>query len=373
MKILHLIDDLGIGGAQKLLSTFANEANKRDVQVTVVALSDRRPFSSVKTELENSKAQVVILKGRKVFTLSKLQEIVDLIQHENFSIIHTHLMYANIIGNLIAFIFHKPVVTTLHNTLAKPNKSTGRLLQKIENFILQKLPARIIAVGKIVAETHQPNLLRKLDIIPNATLPPRFIGDIERKKLRSHLPGDPDQPICIAIGRLHPQKGYFDLIEAFRLVNQTHPQATLLIVGDGVLQPDLTAEIQKMELENSIHLLGIRDDVPSLLAAADIYVNASIWEGLPVSHLEAMTAGLPLVVTAVGDVPNIMINGIGILLPAKQPAEMAKALASILDDQTLRISMGQKAKQHALNHYNPENWFQKHIDIYQQILGQSRK
>ena len=94
-------------------------------------------IDEVKTELENSKAQVVILKGRKVFTLSKLQEIVDLIQHENFSIIHTHLMYANIIGNLIAFIFHKPVVTTLHNTLAKPNKSTGRLLQKIENFIFE--------------------------------------------------------------------------------------------------------------------------------------------------------------------------------------------------------------------------------------------
>jgi glycosyltransferase involved in cell wall biosynthesis len=175
----------------------------------------------------------------------------------------------------------------------------------------------------------------------------------------------------LAVGRLSEQKGFADLLEAFAIVHNTHPEAFLAIAGAGELQGELTARLQQLGLTGHASLLGGRSDVPQLLRASDVFVSSSLWEGLPVAVLEAMSAGLPIVATRVGEVPLTVVEGTGLLAPPAQPQQLAAALQTMLTDAAKREALGRAALEHVERHHSPATWFDQHLALYQSVTRRS--
>jgi glycosyltransferase involved in cell wall biosynthesis len=365
LNVLQVIDTLKSGGAQSLLATLAETLPVQAVHLTVFSLSGAQD-TAVTERLSAAGVPVLTLPGRHLLDIGRFTRLVRHLQQTPYDLVHTHLTYANILGVAAARLARRPVIASLHNV--RPSQLTALPLT-LEGVFLRWGAQAIVAVGPQVARAYQqrwPDLF--IHVLPNAvTLLPRLAKG-ERLAQRRQLVGDPDRPLLMAIGRLTEQKGYPDLLAAFVTVRRHYPDAILLIIGQGETRPALLARIEALELANSVHLLGQRDDVPALLAAADLFVSASHWEGMPVALLEAMSAGLPVVATAVGDVPSVVTTATGVLVPPRQPAALAQAITTLLDDPGQRSALGKAGRQRVERHYNAAVWAQRLVDLYRQQL-----
>jgi glycosyltransferase involved in cell wall biosynthesis len=165
-----------------------------------------------------------------------------------------------------------------------------------------------------------------------------------RDEVRHELGIDPTAPVALCVANLTEQKGHIHLLAASRLLRSEGLDVTLLGAGDGPLRTELLERRDAEGLEERVHYLGARGDVPDLMSAADVLVLASNWECMPVVVMEAFAVGLPVVVTATGDLPLVVIPGHnGLLVPPGRPEELARAMASVLTDDALRSVLARGA------------------------------
>lgn len=198
---------------------------------------------------------------------------------------------------------------------------------------------------------------RRLVVIPNSLdLAAVEAAAAERGSARRELEVDDGDFLWLAMGRLHPQKDYPSLLAAFAQLVTGHPSARLRIAGEGPLVGELTDLIDDLGLAGHARLVGLRDDVPRLLAAADALVLASAWEGLPNVIMEAMAAGLPCVATSVGGVPELVVDGrTGTLVPPRDPSALARAMAGIMAlTPAERAAMGERGRAAVTDRFTPD-------------------
>jgi glycosyltransferase involved in cell wall biosynthesis len=364
MKVLHIIDSLKVGGAQKLLVTYAGQARQAGMETVVVSLRDREESPMV-LALDALGAAIVYLPTASMLSATRLFRLLRVVRDGGFDILHTHLTYANILGILCAVLLRLPVVVSMHNILS--GRRNNNLRENLEQFLL-RFATRIIAVGEIVAADYRKFFPDTVVTLPNAVPELPSLQGTERLVLRKKLAGDESTPILLAVGRLTGQKGFSDLIAAFVLVHESFPQAKLLVAGDGKLRGALQDETTARDLREHILWLGIRHDVPDLLAASDIYVSAARWEGLSIALLEAMSSGLVPVVTAVGDAPKVITPESGILVPTEQPCLLAEAICELLADPVKMRSMSQAARARIRAEYGAQTWFTRLLKIYEMSM-----
>ncbi len=364
MKVAHLIDALGWGGAQTLLLTFAKTAHYFDVETVVIGVKPDASRSPLPEMLEKAGAQVVVFPFTKIYDPRAVPTIAEFLKKEHIDVIQTHLSHANIYGCMAGGIAHIPRIATLHNTRARSQGRTG-MRQSMEHYCLRNGATRVVAVGQNVAKAFS-NVVKpdRIDVIPNAVTPGIRLCNEERQALRAELVEDPARPLLVAVGRLTAQKGYEDMLNAFALAVKAHPQAALAIIGAGELEAELKDQIHSLGLERNIYLIGPRSDVPRLLAASDIFLNSSLWEGLSIAMLEAMEAGLPVVATRVGDAEKLLSNGNGLLVEANHVEAFAVALTRLLGNSDERSSMGRSARKFVDENYSARAWFEKLLHTY---------
>lgn len=175
----------------------------------------------------------------------------------------------------------------------------------------------------------------RTSVIPNGIDPER-VPPGGGGAIRAEFAIDPGAPLVVIIGRLTPDKRHGDAIAAFAAVVSDRPAAKLLVVGSGELVGELRDRAARLAPGGAVLFAGQRDDVPPFLDAADVLLVSSVREGMPHTVLEAMVAGLPIAATAVAGIPEMIRDGReGLLVRAEAPAEMARALATLLDDRKL--------------------------------------
>lgn len=365
MRIAQMIDSLNWGGAQKMQLFLAETLRPLEIEQTVISLGPS-PNSTLPALLEKNGVRVVNFPFPKLFSPGSFARLVRFLRQERFDLLHAHLTYANIIGPTAGKLSGTPVIASLRSAGTDPRYFPPRRV-RIENFTLRRLATRVMGNGWEVARVGFQRTRREIDVLPNAIDPIPPIPAEQRLALRRDITGDPERPLIFSVARLSLPKGFPDLINAFAALRQTYPQAALAIAGGGTLYEQLKAQIGQMELVGHAHLLGLRQDVPHLLHAADIYVNSSHWEGLPVTVLEAMACGLPLVATAVGDTPNVVTPGTGLLVPPAQPEALTQALCKLMADSGLRQQMGRAALAHIKAHYNRAQWRRNLLELYAKV------
>lgn len=368
LKVVQLIDSTNVGGAQRLLVTFARATHDLPVTLRVVSLR-RDDGSPIPGQLSTSGVGITYFPAGHLLSPTRIRKLVAWMRSQGPDIVHTHLTYANVVGAIAARLAGIPAVATLHNIRARKQRPATRAL---EAQVLRFGAQRIVAVSQTVADAHRERLGgRPMVIIPNAVPLPQPVRSSDTEALRKNLTGSADRPFLLSIGRLTPQKGFDTLLKAFGLVCRNYPDAFLAIAGSGELLAELSKQIQNLGLEGNARLLGQRDDVGELLAAADLYLNSSRWEGLSVALLEAMAAGTAVVATSVGETPNVLSEEMGILVPPTEPVLMAEAISSLLADGERRRAMGEQARQKVASQYEAAPWAQKILSLYREMVPEA--
>ncbi|MBT3390743.1 MAG: glycosyltransferase [Chloroflexi bacterium] len=369
MYIAHMIDSLTVGGAQTLILTFAkalreiNTESSIQHKFAVINLG----YSTIQKSLEDQGAVVFTLESDRLISPKENLALLGILRREKFDAVHSHLTRSNILGAVLGSLMGIPSVCTLHSTSEDPRHHNPKRYQ-LETWALQNFAHKVFAVGHSVAQVHQARFQSKtIEILLNPVDEIPEIAPKARLRLRAALSGDARRPLIIAVGRLLPPKGYQDLISAFAILRKTHPEAFLAIAGKGFLQDDLAQQIERSGLHGHARLLGNREDVPALLKAADIFASSSHWEGLPLAILEAMSAGLPIVATDVGDIAHIVNAQRGLVVPPHKPKAIADALAQLLSDPDQRRAFGKAGMVYVAREHNALAWTQYLLDTYEAI------
>ncbi len=226
---------------------------------------------------------------------------------------------------------------------------------------------RVDRVAVVSAATHR-------DAVAVDGFPPDEITVLRNGVARPETTAAGVEPTwsAICVGRLEPVKGHRHLIDAVALIVARHPEFRLAIVGDGSERRSLTAQVRALGVEQSVEFLGMRDDVQHLLPRAAMFILPSISEGVSLTLLEAMAAGLPIVATAVGGTPEVVANRQSALLvaPADAPA-LAQAVAALLDAPSLARELARSARQRFDAEFSLEQMAAGYADIYRLALSQS--
>ena len=373
-KVLQIIDNLALGGAQRLLVMLAVHLGRREpLQVLSLIAAD----SMMRTELLASGAVLQETRRVKLWNPLSWVQVARAIRVSGAGVVHVHLTYATILAVPLARMLGRRVVVSLHN--ADTSRSSGggvslrrRVLKGLEGFSLRHFTDQVVFVGENVARANRSRIGRTPGVTVRNVIaaPPRpALG--ARAALRGELGAVPEAVVLIATGRLTDQKNPEGLLRAFARLAAEVPQARLWLVGDGPLRGAVEALRRDLGLEAQVSLLGERDDVGALLAAADVFVLPSVWEGLPLGLLEAMAQGLPVVATDVGDVGHVVTAGAGLLVPPMlagpgDPGDAAfvAALASLAADPDLRRDLGEGARQAARPFTDVEGWYRQLRALY---------
>lgn len=257
-----------------------------------------------------------------------------------------------------------PLVVTLHNLVPAPLSPPVRLLLRAALGRAR----RVIAVSGAVAESARGVVpAGRLIVIPNGVDTARFAAGAlpPRPEARAALGLDPSDPMALCVARLSPEKDVASFLEAAALLTPLLPSARFLVAGEGPLLPTLAHQIQHLRLEKRAALLGRREDIPTLLAAADLLCLPSREEGLGLAALEAMAAGVPVVATRVGGLPEAVEEGVtGLLVAPGDPAALAAALTALLSDPPRARMLGAAGRRRADERYTRERMLRTTFAVY---------
>lgn len=238
---------------------------------------------------------------------------------------------------------------------------------------------RVVAVGKQVKQAlieFEEIPEKRIDVIYNGVAINRYSNPIsteQRIAIRTSLNTPPDAPVVIQVARLHPLKDHITAIQTFAKTVSKLPNSKFWIVGDGEEHEKIIQEIQKLAIADNVRLLGNRADVEVLMHAADAFLLTSISEGIPLTVIEAMFAGIPCVCTNVGGLPEIIKHGSnGLLAPARNPDALSTQLIEVLTNKDRARSLGQTGKSEAMLKFSDQAMQDAYRDVYHQMLSRTQ-
>jgi glycosyltransferase involved in cell wall biosynthesis len=309
------------------------------------------------------------------FSLLAIRQLRSLLP--SVDIVHLHGARAALFGRLTALTLgrRRPrVVYSIHG-FAAPHYPTPRrqILLAVERGL-----APVTDLWICVSHAEREALLvagvadaERVHVIWNGIDLQRFQDRaLQPREARLALGVPADSLVVTTICRLFRPRDFPTLLDAFRQVREGLPHAHLLIVGDGPLRPQVEATVAVLHQESSVHLLGMRHDVPHILRATDVLVMASRgWEGLPLSVLEAMASSLPVVASDVGGTREAIVNGeTGLLFPPGNASALAQAILSLARDPLLAKRMGQQGLARVREHFTSERMARETAALYEQLL-----
>lgn len=361
LKVLHIIPDLGPGGAERSLMNLLKFINKDLFEVAACSFFPRQGHM-LEEELDGMGIKVFYLNKHLGLDQKIIFELYDLFKLFKPTIVHTHrhVVRYTLIPSSLCNIPLK--IHTVHNTAEREVDFTSKI---IHWFAFKFFAVKPIGISKEISKTVEKLYkIRDVYFIPNGIDTEKFHIDKQiGLSLRKEL-GINDNYVLLHIGRFQEQKNHTFLIDAFAEIKKLHPEVVLLLAGDGKLRQEIEEQVAKMNLTNSVFFLGLRQDIPQLLAAADIFVLPSIYEGMPLTILEAMAAGCPVVASAVGGVPEIVTHGAtGFLFPSNDKTSMVNYILELLQNSILRKKFGEQAQKTAIK-FDIKETVKKYEELY---------
>lgn len=247
----------------------------------------------------------------------------------------------------------------------------------VNRFLLRRHD-RVNAVGHFVKQAlvnHEGIAPGRIEVIYNGIDPQQFAdarNEQTRSAIRTELGIGDEQVMVLQVARFHPVKDHATAIRAMALAVQEAPQAVLVLAGDGERMAEMQSLADELSLADHVRFLGVRQDIPQLMAGADIFLLSSLSEGISVTLLEAMGASLPIVATEVGGNSEVVIAGqSGLLAPRGDAQGLARHLVTLVNDSQMRQRMGQAGHAHLLDQFTQQQMHQGYVRIYREILSTS--
>jgi glycosyltransferase involved in cell wall biosynthesis len=370
IKILQLLASMPVGGAEQMVAALATALDPREFQVRVACIGAPGPMAA---ELSQAGHPVVSLgldlKHTSKFTI--IRRLRALLRELQPDILHTHLYHPNLYGRLASLgLGLKGRVATVHNLYKRV-----KLHRRLCNYLLGRVSDYVVVFSPEVAK----------DVLTWDRLPPARLRLVSPGiRLESlEVPETQAQArerlavtgFCLGtVARLEEQKGLEDLLAAVSRVVPEIPDLTLLIVGDGSRRPLLAEQARSLGLAQAVRFLGTRRDVPHVLRALDLFVMPSRWEGIPLTLLEAMGAGLPVVSTRVGRAGEIITPDVnGLLVPPGDVPALAAALLAACRQPEARRAWGREARRTVQQRYSLDCMLGEFAEIYRTLACEGHR
>lgn len=347
LRLLHVLNTLDTGGAEHVVLNLATRLDPARYALHVCSFSGEGQLAD---RFRRLGATVHALRRRPGIDGGLVGYLAGLIRREHIQLIHTHNVAPWLYGALAARWTRTRLCHTEHSNVF-PHQ---RLLQAAERWLARWTEVLISDSEKVTRQLIAQGIpADRITTVPNGIDTARFAAPVDRAEVRRRLGLDPGAPVVGTVGRLAAIKDQVTLLEAFALVWSAYPEAWLLLVGEGPMRPELEARAMILGIAGRVQFLGDRSDVPELLGAMDVFALSSVSEGLPLTVLEAMAAGLPVVSTRVGGVPEAVVDGeTGLLTPPKDPRALADALIGLLADPMERRRLGAAGRTRARERFD---------------------
>jgi glycosyltransferase involved in cell wall biosynthesis len=362
--VVHYTDTAGFGGAEQGLLTLLEGLDRTRWDPVLL----HHAYPGVAPMIE--KAHKLGVRTRQVDSLPRsrdwrwLRRFGAMLRDENATLFHAHLVWpvACSYGLIAAALFRVRGILATQQLFGPVETTKDRRLQKLVSLGVH----RYIAVSESLARELRPLVFRpeRVVVVRNSVALSGFRGAAPESLRRSLTRNG--EPLVLTLARLDPQKGLPYLLEAAKVL----PKATFAIAGDGRDRQALEEQARSLGLQERVRFLGYRDDIADLLAACDLFVLPSLFEGLPISVLEAMAAGKPVVATRIGGTDEAVENGVtGWLVPPRDPAALAAAVSRVLSDPSEGRRMGEAGRARALEEFSAPAMVKKTMRIYEELAS----
>lgn len=365
--LVHFSDSREFGGTeQSLLHLLARLDQRRWRLVLYHQVADGiTPLLTGARKLGVELRPVPPMLGRQ--GLAHVPGLARALRAERPMILHAHLTYplSCKFGLVAAALARVPaVVATAQLYLELPRTRSIAA----QHWIVDAAVDRYIAVSHEVAERLRQRFgvpPGKIRVVQNGIALAPFGTDAGAPVGPARVPGA-RRPVVLTAARLDTQKGHNYLLAAAALV----PEAEFVLAGDGQERSALEAQARRLGIGERVHFLGYRSDIPALLAEADLFVLPSLYEGLPLSVLEAMAAGLPVIATAIGGTEEAIVHGeTGLLVPPGDPAALARAIRLALSDADLARRIAAAGKERAHREFSADLMAERVTRVYDDLLS----
>lgn len=335
MKIIQVMPEFGLAGAETMCENLTYELMKHGHNVTVVSMYDYH--SAITERLEKAGVDVCYLGKKSGLDFSMYRKMWHLFKNTGADVVHTHRYCAQyaIPVAIVSGVKHR--VHTVHNIAEKEN---GKLARKLNKFFFKHCHLIPVALSELIRDSIVKEYGIGKDRIPV------IYNGINLSKCQPKADYSVEGNFKILhIGRFSEQKNHVVLLKTFKIFHDKHPDSELWLIGDGEKKAEIENYVAQNDLTSGVKFLGLQSNVYGYLHDADMFTLPSNYEGIPMTLIEAMGTGLPIVATAVGGVPDMLTNAVDALLVDNAPDSIADSLEQYFFAEDMRRAHGEKARE----------------------------
>ncbi|MEO8380444.1 MAG: glycosyltransferase family 4 protein [Acidobacteriota bacterium] len=372
LRLLWLIDSLNVGGAESLALTFARHADPARFELHVCTLGSVNG-NPLEKDLRAAGIRTTNLGARNLRDLRAFRRLLRFVREHRIQLVHAHLTYSAIWAAVLSRLTRIPAVASLHvrveSTQDQERDARGRRnvnrRDRLMSFVLNRWAARVVLVSAALRDQYLSR--RRLDpakaiVVHNGIEIERFARDraATRARLGRELDLPDDVPLMVTVSVLRPGKGIEVLLDALRDI----PRAYLIVVGDGPMREEWQRTAEQLGVADRLRWAGFRRDVDAFLAGCDVMVHPSLDDAFPTVLLEALAAGLPVIASRVGGIPEIVLSGVtGELVPPGDSMSLAATTSALLADSATLRQMSAASLQRA-RQFSTAAWIERLAVVY---------
>lgn len=358
MRLTHVLAPANFGGLERVVFALSTGQQRRGNAVHVVMLVEAgtaEPF--VATQLKHEEVEVVTIPTRRRDYLTQMRLLSDHCRETEPDVLHTHGYLPDVLSRALPRSVTARRVSTVHGFIG------GTLRGRVYEWLQCRAYGRVDAVAvsrKLASDLVARGVPKtKVHLIPNGAVP---VALLDRKVARQQL-GLSEETFNVGwVGRVSHEKGLDVLLDALRQL--TDLPIRLTVVGDGPSRAALQRYCEGSGLNSAVHWAGVLFDPSAMLRAFDLVVISSRTEGTPMTLLEAMSAQVPVVATAVGGIPDVMAAEQGLLVPSEDPGALTAAIRSVYYDRTAAMRRAFAARRRIDTDFSMENWLEQYDTLY---------
>ena len=361
-RVLHLIKGLGLGGAEQLLATTVAGMDRARYEPRVVYMLPWKEALAGRLR-EASGAPVSCLGEAGRWDLRGVRNLVRLLRELRPDVVHAHLPVPGVLARLMKPLFGYRLVYTEHNLWQRLGRAS---------YWLNRLTYPLNDVTLYVSQEVADSAGRPGSVLANCVDVHAIAGAVAAEPgLREQHGIPPAAVVVVNVANATPKKNQANLLQAFERLRRRRDGVHLVLIGQAAeCWGELQHQAGQLGIGDRVHFHGPSDHVPGLLKACDVFCLSSDYEGLPISLLEAMAAGLAPVCTAVGGIPSVIQDGEdGLLVPRRDPGTLADALERVCADAELRRRLGEAARVTVHERYDVPRMIAQLEQAYEAALG----
>ncbi len=373
IRILYFVNTTVRAGVEEHVLSLVERLDRNEFDISLACPEEL--ISSMEDELRRTGARLLPVRISGWRQVDRVRRLLGFMKKERIDIVHSHMFISTFFAAPIARMAGVPVVVdTSHGREAWRRSRLGRSFV-VDRFIARFVD-RVIAVSEDTARylvNEKGISADKVTVIHNGRDLSRFDPVRSANGLRKSLGIAKEDITITVVGRLEPQKGHRYFFEALPPLMERHPNVKALIVGDGSLEGELKEQCSRLGISDRVVFTGFLNDVPEVLSLSDVVVLPSLYEGLPLTAIEASAMARPVIATAVDGTPEVIMDGrTGILVRPKDPEGLRDAMFRLVTDEATRRSYGDMGRRTVTERFSLDRQVKRTAMLYRELMDGKR-